>query len=91
MISLRKTPDFSKNVNGEKVIMTKQERFQKIATIRTQRVLDAMVQLSHCSKPASYEYTDEQVEQIISALEKGVSQVRETFQGKNRFRLTRED
>lgn len=91
MISLRKTPDFSKNANGEKVIMTKQERFQKIATIRTQRVLDAMVQLSHCSKSASYEYTDEQVEQIISALEKGVSQVRETFQGKNRFRLTRED
>lgn len=66
----------------------KSERFQKIATARTQKVLDTMVQLSHCARPQSYEYTAEQVEQILSALEVGVSQVKSSFQGKDRFRLT---
>jgi hypothetical protein len=45
--------------------MTKKERFHKVAVARTQKVLDEMDLLSHCSRTAMYEFTPEEVEQIM--------------------------
>lgn len=47
--------------------MTKKERFHKVAVARTQKVLDDMNLLSHCSRTAMYEFTPEEVEQIMAA------------------------
>lgn len=68
--------------------MTKKERFHKIATARTQKVLDDMNMLSHCARPTMYEYTPAEAAQIVEALEHGLSQLKATFEGQKAFRLT---
>lgn len=66
---------------------TKKERFVRVAQIRTQRVLDDLQSLSKCAASASYEYTDEQLQQIYEAIENGLQEVKNTFAGLNRFSL----
>lgn len=66
----------------------KRERFVRVAEQRTQKVLDALHMLSKCAATVNYEYTDEDVEQILAAIEKGVQEVRDTFSGRNRFTLS---
>ena len=66
---------------------TKAERFVRVAEQRTQRVVDAIHSLSTCASRVCYDYTPEQVEQIIAALEAEVRRLRSAFAGENRFKL----
>ena len=66
---------------------TKNERFIRVAQIRTQRVLDDLQSLSKCAASASYEYTEEQLQQIYEAIEEGLQNVKDTFAGLHRFTL----
>lgn len=66
---------------------TKAERFVRVAEQRTQRVVDAIQSLSNCSSRVYYDYTQEQVEQIIAALETELRRLRSAFAGENRFTL----
>jgi hypothetical protein len=70
--------------------MTKKERFHKVAVARTQKVLDEMDLLSHCSRTAMYEFTPEEVEQIMAALDGGIFKLKATFEGQKQFSLSKE-
>lgn len=70
--------------------MTKKERFHKVAVARTQKVLDDMDLLSHCSRTAMYEFTPEEVEQITAALDDGLSKLKAAFEGQKQFSLSKE-
>lgn len=70
--------------------MTKKERFRKVAVARTQKVLDDMNLLSHCSRTAMYEFTPEEVEQIMAALDDGLSKLKAAFEGQKQFSLSKE-
>lgn len=48
---------------------TKRERFQRIASSRTNRVIDQLRLLGNCANRSNYEYTDEEVKKIFSAIE----------------------
>lgn len=48
---------------------TKRERFQRIATNRTNRIIDQLRLLGNCSNRSNYEYTDDEVKKIFSAIE----------------------
>lgn len=66
---------------------TKAERFVRVAEQRTRRVVDTVQSLSNCASRVCYDYTPEQVEQIITALESEVRRLQSTFAGENRFTL----
>lgn len=57
----------------------KQERFQRIATNRTNKILDMLRLLGNCSNTRNYTYTEEEVKQIFSAIETEVRQQKAKF------------
>lgn len=69
---------------------TKHERFIRVAELRTQNILDDLHKLSKCCHPAVYEYTNEELNKIFAAIEKGLQDVKDTFAGSKRFTLTRD-
>lgn len=48
---------------------TRRERFQRIAESRTNRIIDQLRLLGNCSNRSNYEYSDEEVKKIFSAIE----------------------
>lgn len=58
---------------------TKHERFQRIATNRTNRIIDQLRLLGNCSNRSNYEYTDEEVKKIFSAIEAEVKAQRSRY------------
>lgn len=67
----------------------KRERFVRVAEKRTRAVLERLRLLGKCGNPAVYEYDDEQVEQIFSAIEEELKASRAKFDRKRTrsFRL----
>ena len=57
----------------------KKKRFQKIAPKRVQRVLDSMNSLSKCSNKYNYEYTEEEKNKIIGAVNQSFSELENKF------------
>lgn len=62
-------------VDGE----TKQEKFKRIASARTQRILEDLRLLGNCANTATYQYTEEDVNKIFSTIEKEVKRVKTLF------------
>lgn len=62
---------------------TKRERFVKIAENRTNRILDQLRLLGNCSNRHNYEYSDEDVRKIFSAIEKEVRNAKGRFSGQD--------
>lgn len=60
---------------------TKRERFVKIAENRTNRIIDTLRLLANCSNKSNYEYSDEDIKKIFSAIEKEVKNTRNAFMG----------
>lgn len=60
---------------------TKRERFVRLAEARTNKILEMMRLLGNCSSKANYEYTEEDVKQIFSALEKELKNTKNRFLG----------
>ena len=48
---------------------TKHEKFQRIASNRTNRIIDQLRLLGNCSNRSNYEYTDEEVRRVFNAIE----------------------
>lgn len=66
----------------------KKERFNRLATIRTNEVLDRLRILGNCSDKRSYEYTDEEIDKIFRAIDEQVKIVKTKFKKpKKGFRL----
>lgn len=75
-----------KKVPGE----TPKERFKRLATIRTNEVLRRLKILGNCGNKYIYDYTEEDVEKIFSAIEKKLREVKSQFyfpKEKEEFRL----
>jgi hypothetical protein len=58
---------------------SKKETFRRLATQRTNAVLNRLRILGHCSNPQLYDYTEEDVRKIFRAIESEVKAVKAKF------------
>jgi len=68
---------------------SKKDAFRRLATQRTNAVLNRLRILGHCSNPQLYEYTQEDVRKIFRAIELEVKAVKAKFinSSKSEFQL----
>lgn len=68
---------------------TRAEKFKRLAVLRTNATLDKLRLLGNLSNKSNYEYTDEDVRKILSAIEAQLRMVRAQLGGtkKNKFKL----
>jgi len=57
----------------------KRERFKKLATQRTNIILNRLKVLGNCSNRSAYEYTEEEVDKIFSEIERRVKEIKSKF------------
>ena len=60
------------------------DRFKKIATNRTNKILKDIQLLGNCSNKSNYEYTDEDVKKIFSSIDEELKAVKVKFKSKKR-------
>lgn len=60
--------------------LTKRQKFEKLATNRTDKALQYIERLKNLANTDSYDYTPEHVTQMISALKQKIEEVDEVFQ-----------
>ncbi len=58
---------------------TRRERFENVAARRTQKILDALDILGNCSNRTNYEYTDEDVRKMFSAIKDKMKSTESAF------------
>jgi len=61
---------------------TKQERFKRIASRRTNEILDKIRLIGNCGNKRSYEYMDTEVNKIFTEIDKELKLARLRFQEK---------
>ncbi len=68
---------------------TPEERFKRIATVRTNAVLDRIRILGNLSNRQMYSYSEEDVNKIFSTINKQIKEVRARFNShkEERFKL----
>ncbi len=57
----------------------KRERFEKVAAKRVENVLKHMERLSNCSNKNNYDYTDEDVKKMITAIKEKLRYLETAF------------
>jgi len=62
-------------VEGE----SKREKFNRIATVRTRKLLEKLRVLGNCSNRGIYEYSEEDVKKIFNVIDSEVKRVRAFF------------
>ncbi len=60
------------------------ERFKVVAENRTNKILNDLRILSHCSNKALYEYSDEEIERIFQAISDAIAEAKTKFKGKEK-------
>ena len=60
---------------------SKRDRFVRIAEARTNKIIDMIRLLGNCSSKSNYEYTDEDVKKITTAIEREVKNMKNRFLG----------
>lgn len=68
----------------------KTERFKRLAATRTNEILNKLRILSNCSNRSAYEYSEDDISKIFTAIEKAAKEARSKFyfpDEKNRFKL----
>jgi len=63
---------------------SKKDAFRRLATQRTNNVLDRLRVLGHCANPHLYEYSDEDVKRIFKAIDAELRAVKAKFQNSSR-------
>ena len=58
---------------------TKEEKFKRIASARTSRLLNDLRLLGNCANTNIYAYSDEDVEKIFTTIEKEVKRIKMLF------------
>ena len=69
---------------------TKEQRFKRIASKRTEKILDALRKLGNCSNRGIYGYSNEDVSKIFSAVDSELRRIKVLFNSKaksNKFTL----
>jgi hypothetical protein len=71
------------------MVETKRDTFLRLATRRTNSVLEKIRVLSNCANPYAYEYTDEDVRKMFGAIEQELKAAKAKFTNHQRreFRL----
>lgn len=57
----------------------RRERFESVAARRTQKLLDLLDILGNCSNKSNYEYTDEDVRKMFTAIENKTKNIKALF------------
>ena len=65
----------------------RRERFLKIASNRTNKVLEDLRMLENCSNTNNYEYSEEDVNKMFDALQAALDSARTKFGGKKKERF----
>lgn len=63
---------------------TRSDRFKRLATQRTNAVLDKLRVLGNLSNKSNYEYTEEDLKKIFSAIETQLRVIKSRFSGAKR-------
>lgn len=58
---------------------SKREKFVRLAEARTNKILDMLELLGNCSNQSAYDYTQQDVDRIFSAIESEVREVKKKF------------
>ncbi len=58
---------------------SKRERFLRLASKRTNNILEQLRTLGNCSNRSAYDYTEEDLNKIFSAIEKRMRETRARF------------
>jgi hypothetical protein len=68
---------------------TRHDRFKRVASKRTNEILEKIRILGNCSNKSSYEYTEEEVNKIFSEIDKQLKLTKAKFLGgkRERFKL----
>ena len=66
---------------------TKHERFCRVVEKRMAEMIDCFEKLGNCSAKVSYEYTEEELQQIYEELDYQLTRLKERFAGKRVFSL----
>ena len=59
---------------------TPEDKFKRIASMRTQRILDDLRLLGNCSNSNIYQYNQAEVNKIFSTIEKELKRIRSLFE-----------
>ena len=68
---------------------TKRERFVRLAEARTNKIIDMLQLLGNCSNSSAYEYTQQDVDKIFSAIEAEVKEAKKKFSKSETRKSTR--
>lgn len=68
---------------------SKRERFVRLAEARTNKIIDMIQLLGNCSNSSAYEYTQQDVDQIFSAIEVEVREAKKKFAKSEPAKTTR--
>jgi len=63
---------------------TKEQRFKRIASRRTEKTLDALRKLGNCSNRGIYYYSTEDVNKIFSAIDTELKRIKLLFTSKSK-------
>ena len=66
---------------------TKREKFVRLAEARTNKIIDMLQLLGNCSNSSAYDYSQEDVDKIFSAIESEVKEARKKCKKSTRFTL----
>lgn len=58
---------------------TRRERFEKVASKRVQNIIDYLDLLSNCSNKNNYEYTEEDIRKMFSAIKEKLKNTEGSF------------
>lgn len=62
-----------------KISQNKRERFKRLASSRTSEVLKKIKVLSNCANRSAYDYSEDEIAKIFSAIEKAVKDSKSKF------------
>lgn len=65
---------------NRKVNETPNEKFKRLASARTQKIIDTLKLLGNCSNTYHYEYSSEEVKRIFEAIETELKITKDRFQ-----------
>ncbi len=63
----------------EKIAESKEARFKRIASNRTQRTLNDLRLLGNCSKKSVYKYSEDDINKIFSTIDKELKRIKTLF------------
>lgn len=68
----------------------KRSRFVRLATIRTNSVLDRLRVLGHCANKSAYSFDDKDVEKIFNEIEDEIKFIKTKFKSRSKRTITLE-